>query len=304
MRIFVTGATGVVGRRAVPLLLAGGHDVTAIGRTEEKRDALRRLGAKTVEVDLFDADGLRRAVAGHDAVVNLATRMPSSSVKMLFRRFWRENDRIRRIASHRLVDAALEAGAGIFVQESFAPTYPDCGDRWIDESVPLRPAAYNRTVLDAEAAAQRVTDAGRRGIVLRFAAFYGHDAWHLTEFIASVRQGWAPLPGSPDGYFSSISHGDAAAAVVAVLNARAGIYNVGDDEPVTRRIYVDALADALGVPHPKLPPAWLVPFLGSAARALARSLRISNRKLRDECGWAPRDPSVRQGWPRVVEMIR
>ncbi len=303
MRIFVTGATGVIGKRVVPQLIGAGHHATAVARTAEKRASLTRQGADAVGADLFDSAALRRAVAGHDAVINLATSIPPSA-RVFLPGAWRENDRIRRVASHNLVEAALAGGVQRFVQESFAPTYPDSGDRWIDESVPLQPAAYNRSVLDAEAAAQRFTDAGRRGIVLRFAAFYGPDAWHLTEFIEAVRKGWAPLPGSPDGFSSSISHDDAASAVVAVLDAKAGVYNVGDDEPVTRRVYVDALADALGVSHPKLPPAWVVPLLGSVARTLARSLRISNRKLREECGWAPRYASIRQGWPEIVEVIR
>jgi nucleoside-diphosphate-sugar epimerase len=242
-------------------------------------------------------------VAGHDAVVNLATHMPSSTTRMLFRSAWRENDRIRKVASHTLVDAALSGGARVFVQESFAPAYPDGGNRWIDETTPLAPAAYNRTVMDAEAAAQRFTDAGGRGVALRFAAFYGPDALQVSDLIRWVRKGWAPLPGPPEAYISSISHDDAAAAVIAVLGAPAGVYNVADDEPVTHQAYVDSLAAALGVPSPRLPPTWLTSMMGSVARTLRRSLRISNRKLRQECGWTPRLHSVRDGWPEVIKAL-
>jgi nucleoside-diphosphate-sugar epimerase len=303
MRIFLTGATGVIGRRVVDDLSARGHQVTAVGRTPAKQEALRRAGAEPIAVDLFDAAGLRGAVAGHDAVVNLATHMPSSTTRMLFRRAWRENDRIRTIASNTIVDAALSGGAKLFVQESFAPAYPDGGDLWIDETRPLAPAAYNRSVMDAEAAAQRFTDAGGRGVVLRFAAFYGPDALQLKDLIRWVRRGWAPLPGAPEACISSISHDDAAAAITAVLAAPAGVFNVADDEPVTHRMYVDSLAAALQVPSPRLPPAWLTPLMGSVGQVLSRSLRISNRKLRQECGWAPRLRSVREGWPEVIEAL-
>jgi 2-alkyl-3-oxoalkanoate reductase len=239
-------------------------------------------------------------VASHDAVINLATHMPSSTTRMLFRSAWRENDRIRKVASNNLVDAALSAGATVFVQESFAPAYPDSGDRWIDETTSLAPAPYNRTVMDAEAAAQRITAGSGRGVILRFAAFYGADALQANDLIWWVRKGWAPLPGSPEAYISSISHDDAAAAVIAALRAPAGVYNVADDEPATHRAYVDGLAAALGVSSPRLPPAWLAPLMGSVGQILSRSLRISNRKLRQECGWAPRLHSVREGWPEVV----
>ena len=303
MRIFLTGATGVIGRRVVHELSTRGHQVTAVGRTSAKQEALRQAGAEPVAVDLFDAEGLRRAVAGHDAVINLATHMPSSTTRMLFRSAWREYDRIRKVASNNLVDAALSGGARVFVQESFAPAYPDGGDRWIDETTPLAPAAYNRTVMDAEAAAQRFTDAGGCGVVLWFSAFYGADALQVSDLIRWVRKGWAPLPGPPEAYISLISHDDAAAAVIAVLGAPAGVYNVADDEPVTHRMYVNSLAGALAVPSPRLPPTWLASMMGSVAQALTRSLRISNRKLRQECGWAPRLHRVRDGWPEVVKAL-
>src|ERR1700676_330490 len=77
MRIFVAGATGVIGKRVVPLLVAAGHKVTGIGRSEEKRAQLARLGAAAIDVDLFDPGELRRAVAGHEVVINLATHLPA-----------------------------------------------------------------------------------------------------------------------------------------------------------------------------------------------------------------------------------
>ena len=157
--------------------------------------------------------------------------------------------------------------------------------------------------MDAEAAAQHFTDAGGCGVVLRFAAFYGADALQVRDLIRWVRKGWAPLPGPPEAYISSISHDDAAAAVIAVLGAPAGVYNVADDEPVTHRAYVNSLAAALGVRSPRLPPTWLASMTGSVAQALTRSLRISNRKLRQECGWAPRLHTVRDGWPEVVKVL-
>ena len=148
--------------------------------------------------------------------------------------------------------------------------------------------------------AQRFTDAGGRGLILRFAAFYGADALQMRDLIWWVRKGWAPLPGPPEAFISPISHDDAATAVIAVLGAPAGIYNVADDEPLTHRAYVDSLAAVLDVASPRLPPMSFAPLMGSVGQVLSRSLRISNRKLRLECGWAPRLRSVRAGWPEVV----
>ena len=296
MKVFMTGSTGVIGRRAVPRLIEASHQVTAVVRTLDKRAILERMGAKTVDVSLFDRGGLHDAIAGHDAVVNLATHMPSSSLRMLLRREWVENDRIRREGSANLVDAAIAGGVQRFVQESFAPAYPDRANAWIDESVSLQPEPYNRTIEDAERSAGRFAGGGRSGVVVRFAAFYGPDARHVGDMIRLVRLGWAPIPGDPGAFVSSIAHDDAASAVVAALGLPAGIYNVTDDDPVSHREYVDSLAAALGVRTPRLPPPWSTFLFGSAGRLLARSLRISNRKLREGSDWRPKYPSVREGW--------
>ena len=304
MRVFITGATGVIGRRVVPLLVRSGHQVTAAGRSPRGSAMLLEQGVAVVSVELFDRAALRDVVRGHDAVVNLATHMPRSATAMLLPWAWRENDRLRRDGSAALVDAVLAAGVGRFVQESFAPVYEDGGDRWIDERWPLRPAPYNRTVLDAERSAERFGAAGGAGVALRFGAFYGGDSRVLHEMARMVARGWAPLPGERGAFISSVSHDDAAAAVVAALGAPGGTYNVTDDEPVGRGEWADSLADALGVARPKPLPRWMARLGGSTMELLSRSQRISNAKLRAATGWAPRWPSVREGWRAIAPELR
>lgn len=302
MRVFISGATGVIGSRVIPLMLAGGHRVTAVARTSEKRTELERMGAVPVQVDLFDPASVRDAVAGYDLVLNLATHIPPNS-RAFLPGAWSENDRIRRIGSANLVDAAIAGGVQRFIQESFAPIYSDCGDQWINESTPLQPTRYNRTVVDAEKAVERFIGTGRTGIVLRFALFYGPDSEYTLDMIRFVRRGLAPGFGAADGFVSSVSHDDAATAVVAVTGARSGIYNVVDDNPVHRREFYDALAEALGVARPRLLPAWMAHFAGSLGETLSRSQRMSNLKLRTECAWMPKYSSVREGWRAVVEAL-
>lgn len=303
MRIFLTGATGVIGSRVVPLLLERGHAVTGVARSAAKRSALEHAGATPLDVNLFDRAALEKALDGHDAIVNLATHVPHSTLQQMRRSAWRENDHIRRDGSAALADAALASGTRRFIQESFAPIYGDHGADWIDERAPLQPIRYNRTVLDAELSARRFASGGGIGVVLRFGGFYGPDAVQLRALLSAIRRGWAPLPGRDDSYLSSLSHDDAATAVVAALALPTGVYNVVDDQPVTHRELVDALADAAGAPHPRLPPAWATVLTGSVGRLLARSQRISNRKLRGAADWAPRYPSVREGYPAAVAAI-
>jgi nucleoside-diphosphate-sugar epimerase len=303
MDIFIAGATGVMGRRVVPSLVEKGHRVTAIGRSRQAREQLERAGARPVEVDLFDAAAVREVVADHQVVINLATSIPTLS-RMFLPGAWHTNDRIRSQASANLVEAALAGGATRYIQESFAPIYPDSGDQWIDETVPPQPASYNRSVLEAEAAAEHFTQQGRAGVVLRFAFFYGPDSPLTLQMIRFVQLGWAPVFGGPDGFYPSLSHDDAASAVLAALNLPAGIYNVSDDEPLRRRELVDSLADALGVGSPRLAPGWAERLMGSLGEMMARSLRLSNLKLRGASAWAPTYPSMREGWRAVLSAIR
>ena len=134
------------------------------------------------------------------------------------------------------------------------------------------------------AAAEEFTGSGGTGIALRFAYFYGLDSEFTRDTIRYARKGWAAAFGHPEGYLSSVAHDDAATAVVAALAVRSGVYNVVDDEPLRRREYFAALAEMIGVGTPKLPPMWLGHLTGSVGETMARSLRISNRKLREECG--------------------
>ncbi|HEV7993841.1 MAG TPA: NAD(P)-dependent oxidoreductase [Gemmatimonadaceae bacterium] len=301
-RILLTGATGVVGRLALPLLLERGHTVTAVGRSPASRASLAELGAAPIELDLLDIGAARRAMSSHDVVINLATHMPASAFRMLLPWEWRENDCIRRLGSATLVDAALASGVRRFIQESYAPVYDDGAERWIDESWPQRPAPYNRSVLDAERSAERFTTSGGTGVVLRFAGFYGPDPF-LREMLRAVRRGWSPLSGAAHAYWSSVAHHDAATAVVAALDVPAGAYNVCDDEPLTRREWADALADAAGLTRPRLMPAWLGAFGGKTMELLSRSERMSNRKLKRVTGWTPRWPSARDGLRAAVEEL-
>lgn len=301
MKIFVAGATGVLGRKLLPLLLADGHDVTAVARNPTGRARVEAAGARPAEVSLFDVDALRAAVAGHDAVINVATKIPTgpSAAKLSA---WKENDRIRREGSANLVDAALHAGAGRYVQESIAFVYDDHGEQWIHEDGRLRLEFQLHSAVDAEAQAARFTEAGGQGVALRFGLFLDETSAHFADAVAMLRKGWAPIFGPPAAYQASILVDDAAAAAAAALRAPAGLYNVTDDEPLTRKDHFAAAAEALGLPPAKpLPEA-----LGKLprVRVLARSQRVANGKFKQASGWAPRFPSAGESWTELVRRLR
>src|SRR5207302_4517576 len=124
VRVFLLGGTGAIGGHALPALVAAGHQVSALARTPEKAAVVRALGADPVMVSMFDRAALSDSFRSHDAVVNLATSMPSSAT-FVFRRAWRPTERVRIEGSAAVVDAALAAGVPRLLQGSGSMVYPD-----------------------------------------------------------------------------------------------------------------------------------------------------------------------------------
>ena len=283
-RVFLTGATGVLGRRVVPRLLAAGHEVTAVARSPEKAHALRRQGAAAVGVDLFDAAAVKEAVGGHDAVAHLATNIPTGAGAAV-KRGWRTNDRLRTEAAANLSLAALATGAERYIQESITFPYVDSGSDWITEATECTYFWGNASTVDAEAAAAAVTAQGGSGVVLRFAMFMAADSAHMRTFATMAKRGRWGLFGPDDAFASFIHIDDAATAVVAALDIGAGTYNVAEAGPSRRGDHRAALAAAMGREALKSLPRVVERAAGDSAESLARSQRVSSSKLTDASGW-------------------
>jgi 2-alkyl-3-oxoalkanoate reductase len=297
MKVFVAGATGVVGRRAVTALVRAGFEVTGVVRSSPKRAGLVAAGGRPVEVDLFDPEAVRAAVDGHDVVVNLATAIPVGE-RANSLAAWQKNARIRREGAPNLVDAALAGGASHYVQESIAFLYTDGEDRVLDELSPVEATAVTSGALVAEAEVARFARHGGVGIALRFGQLYGFDSAHTVEAIENASSGRPVELGPESAYRSVLTTDDAGSAVVAALSAPSGVYNVVDDEPMPRADNVDALTRSLRVPalHVRsldieLPPEFSM---------MLRSQRVSNQRFRTASGWQPSHPSAWEGWAAVV----
>ena len=297
MKVFLTGGTGVIGRPTVTGLVAAGHEVRAVARGDEKAEQLQRAGAEPVRVDLFDAAAVKDAVAGAEAVVHIATNVPSLS-KMARPKGWEMHNRLRTEATRNLVDAAKAAGIHRFVKESVTFVYADGADRWLDEESPLMAdLGLLAPTIEGENIALELAADGE-SVVLRFGLFYGGAGNRATDEmlkLAKIRS--SMLAGDPDAYMSSIHAEDAGSAVVAALAVPSGIYNVTDDESLTRREVLTAFAEEFHQAKLHTTPGWLVKLAaGPASGALTNSQRVANKKFRAAAGWAPRFPSVREGW--------
>lgn len=284
-RIFVAGASGVLGRRVVPALIEAGHDVTANVRDDAARKTAEASGATTATVDLFDRAATGRLGDDHDAIVNVATSIPTGASSAR-RSGWAMNDRLRSEASHCLAAAMAKTG-GRYVGESITFPYVDGGDDWIDESQPRAHFWGNQSCVDAEAAADSVTQAGGAGVALRFAMFFADDSDHVRMIRTIAKRGFFGPPGSPDGWMSWIHIDDAAAAVVAALDAAPGTYNVAEPEPARRRDHAAALARSVGRSRLRHIPGPIARLGGAGLTSLARSQRISSSALTAATGWTP-----------------
>lgn len=292
MRVFLTGATGTLGRPVVKLLLAEGHAVVGLARSHENELVLRNLGATHARADLFDRASMTSAVEGCDAVLHLATKIPPAK-EARKKSAWAENDRIRSEGTRLLVDAALKTGTGTIVYPSICFLYIDNGDEWIDETTPVHAPPLLYSAVLAESEIERFSSEGGRGVVLRMGSFTGPDAPSTDEALEMARKGVAPLIGPDEAYMSRIDVADAASAVVAALDgAPSGVYNVVEDDPRTRGELLKDLAQAVGRKRLRKMPLWLVRLLaGRGALALARSQRVSNRHFKEATGWEPRSTS-------------
>jgi UDP-glucose 4-epimerase len=295
VRVFVFGATGVIGRRALPALTAGGHEVSALARGPDRAAHVRSLGAEPVEADPADEANLARPLSGHDAVINVMTRIPPLS-RAALPSAWRKNDHLRREVSGNVARAARRAGVERLVQESIGFLYADGGEAWLDEDAPIEPAMQTRSAVDAEQNARTFGDA----VVLRFGSFYGPDSDQSAAMVAMARRGLSPLPTRPGGYVSPLWLDDTGTAVCAALAAPPGTYNVADAEPLRSAEFDAALAAAVGRGRLRAPARPLM-RLAPTLRVVARSQRLSTVRLREATGWAPSMPSSRDG---ITELVR
>jgi nucleoside-diphosphate-sugar epimerase len=305
MRVFLAGATGVIGRRLMPMLLAEGHQVTGMTRTRAKLEQLRAAGAEAVLADALDAEAVHASVAEArpDAVIHQLTALPARIDPRKLERDFALNDRLRSEGTRILVEAATAAGAGRIVAQSIAFAYApgpvgsvhaEADPLFVDAPEPFRRSA--RALAELES-----TVIGARGLALRFGYFYGPGSAIST--LGSMGQDVArrrmPVVGRGQGVWSFVHVDDAARATVAALTRGApGAYNVVDDEPAPVRDWLPALAAALQAPPPRRVPvllAWLA--AGSYGVAtMTRAQGASNELAARELGWRPEHASWREGF--------
>jgi nucleoside-diphosphate-sugar epimerase len=310
VRVFLAGATGVIGRRLVPMLLADGHQVTGMTRSREKLEQLRASGAEPVLADALDAAAVHDAVAQArpEAVIHQLTALPSRIDPRKIERDFALNDRLRDEGTRILVGAAQAAGATRILAQSiafsYAPGPPGAVHREQDPLLKDPPKSFKRSAEAMQALERTVLGAG--GMVLRYGYFYGPGS--AMSRSGSIGQDLArrrlPIVGRGQGVWSLIHVDDAARATVAALTrGQSGPYNIVDDEPAAVAQWLPALADVLGAPRPLRVPVMIARPLAGAygVASMTRAQGASNELAKRELGWQPEYPSWREGFRTALD---
>jgi nucleoside-diphosphate-sugar epimerase len=270
MKVLVAGATGVVGRRIVPLLVARGDRVVGLTRNAARAGVLRAAGVEPVVVDVVDGKALNAVVRAvrPDVVLHQLTDLTGQDRVA--------NARLRTIGTRNLVDAARAAGTRRIVAQSIAFGYQDGGVPAM-EDVPLRAGLAG--VPELESAVAELPE----WVVLRYGLFYGPGTWYAPDgaMADSARAGDLV---ADESVTSFVHVDDAAAAAVAALEWPSGPVNICDDEPAAAKAWVPVFCAAVGAPPPP--------------RAATRSpgSRGANNHRAHQRGWLPAVASWREGF--------
>ena len=302
MRVFIAGASGVLGRRLVRQFVARGHAVIGQVRSQKAESAVREAGAEPRHADLFDPDSLARAAEGCDAVVHAATAIPTKQKPAPSD--WAMNDRIRRKGTRCLTEAAAKIGARTYLQQSIVWLARPIDGSSFDEGSSFVPDPVVQSAIDAETIAREAgSSEGLTTMILRGGAFYDADSAHTRMIADALRKRALPVIGGGDAVWAMIHTDDAASAYVAAAEQpRSGVWHVVDNELVTVRAFLETFAERLAAPRPRRAPAWLARLLAGeqAVAYFTKSTRTTNARLRGDFGWAPRYPTYREGLDQIV----
>jgi nucleoside-diphosphate-sugar epimerase len=296
VKVLVTGASGFLGHAVCNELGERDHEVAALVR----RPGSEPSGTSAVSGDLVDADALGAVLKSvrPDCVIHLAAEIASQ----------RDAARIAEVnveGTRRLLVASAAADGPRFVFTSTVVTGDAHGAALDEDSTLPIETAYGRSKQEGE---RLVRASGLSNVIIRPSHVYGPGGWYAQEFVKRLKQpGRFAVIGPGDNWWDVVRVEDVASACVdAAERAPSGaIYHVVDDEPIRYYDFVALTAEALGVGSPRRIPAWLARLVAGddPVRAVLRSARSTNSRIKGELGWKPRYPSARDGVPDAIAKL-
>lgn len=312
MRIFIAGATGVLGRNLIPRLLQRGHSVAGTSSRKERLQELERVGCEAILMDGLDRESVLRAVteAKADVVVNQMTALTNVQSFRNFDKEFALTNRLRSEGTAYLLEAARQNAVRKIVVQSFAGWPLQAGSALANPEetpyatdLPARMKDSHRAIQQMEGSV--LSSSSPVGVVLRYGFFYGpgtsFDATASTMQV--VRKGGFPIIGEGTGVWSFLHIEDAAEATrIAIEEAPAGAYHVTDDHPAAVSEWLPELARLLGAKQPKRVPVWLGKLFAGASTAfmMTRMRGAANDKAKNVLKWKPVYADWRQGFAATL----
>ena len=299
MRVFVTGGTGHAGSHIIPELIAAGHDVTGLARSDESATAVSALGATVRRGSLEDLDGLKEAAADSDGVIHVAHRqdlLPSGGMDAV------------AAAELQIMHAYGEALAGTGKPLVAAGSIGGPGQglgRPATEEDPALPSGdeYKGTLRARNVVEITVVGLAERGVrssIVRL-PLIAHSttdtAGFLPQLIALAKdKGFAGYPGDGANAWSAVHIRDVASLFrLALEKGPAGRYwHAVQDEGISLREIAEAIGSRLGLPAVSIPmDELMVPgYFGFLANIVTQSYPASNLITRRALGWEPAQPGL------------
>lgn len=308
MRVFVAGATGVVGRRLVERLSDRGHEVVGLVRDEAGEKLVESRGGIARDGDVLDRSRLDAAMGSDtDVVVHAASAIPDSTKPSDAE--WSKNDRVRKTGAENLLAAAPDDLRQIVFPSVVWVARPPDGSAF-DETDERYPDRTSRSAAAVERLlVERAADENFTATILRNGLFYAPDARETRTWARELLDRTLPIVGGGllgrrDAPISVVHVDDAASAAIAAIDREAdGIYHIVDDEPVTGAEFFGTFAAKLGAPRPRRIPGWLARFFVGKpnAKTMTQPMVTANEKAKRELDWEPMYQSHDEGLQQVIE---
>lgn len=307
MKVLVAGATGGMGRSLVPQLIAAGHEVTGMTRSESGASSVRSFGADVVLADGLDADAVRAAVekVRPEVVVHQMTALKSGIDFKHFDDSFAMTNRLRTEGTDNLLAASQAAGVRRFVVQSYAGwNLQHGGSATKTEADPFdpNPVPAQQTMAGIKHLESAVLNAdGIEGVALRYASFYGPtgDIGKGGSMVELIQKRRLPIIGDGAGVWSFIHYDDAASVTVKAIESDVtGVFQVADDDPAQAAVWLPEFARILGAKAPRHIPAWVGRLaVGDVGVAAFTEIRGADNTLAKETfGWQPGYASWREGF--------
>jgi nucleoside-diphosphate-sugar epimerase len=304
MKVFVTGATGFVGKAVIMALLGRGHEVVGLVRDVSKAQALEKLGVTLVVGDMLEPTSYEEVVPTVDAVINTAQYgIHGRFTRKKFAQIDHADELMTRTLARACLahDKKLLYTSGVF-------NYGDCGETWITEETLLHPSplgeAHTKMVNEL---LPLFREQHLRVIILSPGFVYGPGGLFKQSFYDTLEKGQLRIFGKGQNYWSIIHLEDLAQAYAIAIESEAygETFNIVDDHPLRLSELVNTFTDAVGKKRVGSMAPWLLKLIigGPLVDSLITSFRISNEKAKSKLDWQPRYNSFKDGLPEVVKAL-